>query len=61
MNCIINHVWPKFEIKNIPKIWLAYAISVSEIMLDPKIEGIQVSENEIKLKILANLDNLVSF
>jgi hypothetical protein len=61
MYCIIKHVWQKINIENIPKIWLAYAISISEIMLNPRILNIQASENEVKIKILKNLRKLVSF
>ena len=61
MHCIIKHVWQKIEIENIPEIWLAYAISISEIMLDPEIKKIQASEPEVKVKILKNLSKLVSF
>jgi hypothetical protein len=61
MYCIIKHVWSTIEIENIPNTWLAYAISISEIMLNPEIKNIQVSENEVKLKISKNSRNLVSF
>lgn len=61
MYCILKNVWPKNEIKNIPEIWLAYAISISEIMLNPEIKNIQASEHEVKLKILKNSRKLVSF
>jgi hypothetical protein len=61
MYCIIKYVWPKIKVENIPKTWLAYAISISEIMLNPEIKSIQVSENEVKLKILKNSRKLVSF
>lgn len=61
MYCIIKHVWPKIKVENIPECWLAYAISISEIMLNPEIKNIQVSENEVKLKILKNSRKLVSF
>lgn len=61
MHCIIKHVWQKIEIENIPEIWLAYAISISEIMLDPAIKKIQASEPKVKVKILKNLSKLVSF
>jgi hypothetical protein len=61
MHCIIKHVWQKIEIKNILEVWLAYAISISEIMLNPKINSIQASEHEVKIKILKNLRKLVSF
>jgi hypothetical protein len=54
-------VWHKIEIQNIPEIWLAYAISISEIMLNPGINSIQSSEHEVKVKILKNLKKLVSF
>lgn len=61
MYCIIKHVWPTFKIENIPDIWLAYAVSISEIMLDPEIKNIQVSENEVKFKISRNSKKMVSF
>jgi len=61
MYCIIKHVWQKIEIENILEIWLAYAISISEIMLNPKIKNIQASENEVQIKIQKNLRKLVSF
>ena len=61
MYCIIKHVWQKIEIENILKIWLAYVISISEIMLNPKIKNIQASENEVQIKIQKNLRKLVSF
>ena len=61
MHCIIKHVWQKIEIENILEIWLAYAISISEIMLNPKIKNIQASENEVQIKIQKNLRKLVSF
>jgi len=54
-------VWQKIEIENIPEIWLAYVISISEIMLNPKIKNIQTSENEVQIKIQKNLRKLVSF
>jgi len=61
MYCIIKHVWQKIEIENILEIWLAYVISISEIMLNPKIKNIQASENEVQIKIQKNLRKLVSF
>ena len=61
MYCIIKHVWQKIEIENIPEIWLAYAISISKIMLNPKIKNIQALENEVQIKIQKNLRKLVSF
>ena len=61
MYCIIKHVWQKIEIENILEIWLAYAISISEIMLNSKIKNIQASENEVQIKIQKNLRKLVSF
>jgi hypothetical protein len=59
MYCIIKHVWAK-NIGNVPNVWLAYAISICEIMLNPEIQKIQVSENEIKLKMSRNSERLVS-
>jgi hypothetical protein len=61
MHCIIKHVWQKIEIENIPEIWLAYSISICEIMLNPEIKNIQASENEVQIKIQKNLRKLVSF
>ena len=61
MYCIIKHMWQKIKIENILEIWLAYAISISEIMLNPKIKNIQASENEVQIKIQKNLRKLVSF
>jgi hypothetical protein len=60
MYCIIKHVWP-IKLENIPDIWISYAISISEIILNPEIKNIQVSENEVKLKISKNSKKLVSF
>lgn len=60
MYCIIQNVWPKIKIESIPKVWLTYAISISELMLNPEIKTIQVSENEVKMKISKNSKKLVS-
>jgi hypothetical protein len=61
MHCIIKHVWPTTKIENIPNIWLTYAISISEIILNPEIKQIMVSENEVKLKMSRNSRKLVNF
>ena len=61
MYCIIDQVWPKLAIRNIPKTWLAYAISVAEIILNPDTETIQIYENDVQLRMIKNQQVVVSF
>jgi len=53
MTKIIDKTWKNK--KDAPKIQIAYAISVCEVMLNPKIHRLQISEQLIKPKILKNL------
>ena len=49
---IIEKIWR--EKKNIPKIQIAYAISICEMLLNPNNLIIQVSEEIIKPKLARN-------
>src|SRR5581483_2107465 len=53
MTKIINKIWK--HKKDVPKIQIAYAISVCETILNPKILRIQISEQFVKPKILKYL------
>lgn len=48
MNCILQKLWPKTDLKKVPDIWIAYAASTSEILLNPNIPTIQISEAKMK-------------
>jgi len=61
MHCIIDQVWPKLKIKDVPKIWLAYAITVAEIILNPETETIHIFENDVQLRMIKNQKIVVSF
>ena len=58
MSKIIDKVWPIK--KKVPKVHIAYAISVCEFILNPKNKKIQISEFPIKHKILKYLNKLVN-
>ncbi|RHZ64545.1 hypothetical protein Glove_323g39 [Diversispora epigaea] len=53
MTKIIKNVWPKK--KNIPNLQITWAISISEIFLNPKNEVIKMSEEIIQLALARNL------
>ncbi|RHZ89345.1 hypothetical protein Glove_16g19 [Diversispora epigaea] len=53
MTKIIKNVWPKK--KNIPNLQIAWAISISEIFLNPKNEVIKMSEEIIQPTLARNL------
>jgi hypothetical protein len=53
MTKIINKIWKNK--KDAPKVQIAYAISVCETILNPKILRIQISEQSVKPKILKYL------
>ncbi|RHZ78922.1 hypothetical protein Glove_154g3 [Diversispora epigaea] len=53
MTKIIKNVWPKK--KNIPNLQIAWAISISEIFLNPKNEVIKMSEEIIQPALARNL------
>ncbi|RHZ84076.1 hypothetical protein Glove_85g152 [Diversispora epigaea] len=53
MTKIIKNVWSKK--KNIPNLQIAWAISISEIFLNPKNEVIKMSEEIIQLALARNL------
>ena len=48
MTCILQKLWPKTDLKQVPDIWIAYAASTSEILLNPSIPTIQISEAKMK-------------
>ncbi len=48
MHCILQKLWPKTDLKNIPDVWIAYTVGTAEILLNPKIPNIQVSETKMK-------------
>ena len=48
MTCILQKLWPKTDLKQVPDIWIAYAASTSEILLNPSIPTIQISEEKIE-------------
>jgi len=48
MTCILQKLWPKTDLKQVPDIWIAYAASTSEILLNPNIPTIQISEAKMK-------------
>jgi hypothetical protein len=68
MTCILQKLWPKTDLKQIPDIWIAYAASTSEILLNPNIPTIQISEAKMKPrlkkylkvveKIIGNVDEI---
>ena len=68
MTCILQKLWPKTDLKQVPDIWIAYAASTSEILLNPNIPTIQISEAKMKLrlkkylkvveKIIGNVDEI---
>src|SRR5256885_12149002 len=49
MTCILQKLWPKTDLKQVPDIWIAYAASTSEILLNPSIPTVQISEAKMKL------------
>ena len=51
MTCILQKLWPKTDLKQVPDIWIAYAASTSEILLNPSIPTIQISEAKMKLRL----------
>lgn len=51
MTCILQKLWPKTDLKQVPDIWIAYAASTSEILLNPNIPTIQISEAKMKPKL----------
>lgn len=53
MTNIIKNVWPKK--KNIPNLQIAWVVSVSETFLDPKQDGIKMSEEKIRPTLEKNL------
>jgi hypothetical protein len=53
MTRIIKNVWPKQ--KKIPNLQIAWAISITEIFLNPNNESIKISEEIIKPILLKNL------
>ena len=70
MTCILQKLWPKTDLKQVPDIWIAYAASTSEILLNPSIPTIQISEAKMKPrlkkylkvveKIIGNVDEIFS-
>ena len=70
MTCILQKLWPKTDLKQVPDIWIAYAASTSEILLNPSIPTIQISEAKMKPrlkkylkvveKIINNVDEIFS-
>ena len=66
----ITKLWPKTDLKQVPDIWIAYAASTSEILLNPSIPTIQISEAKMKPrlkkylkvveKIIDNVDEIFS-
>jgi hypothetical protein len=70
MTCILQKLWPKTDLNNVPDIWIAYTASTSEILLNPNIPTIQISEAKMKPrlkkylkvveKIINNLDEIFS-
>jgi hypothetical protein len=68
MTCILQKLWPKTDLKQVPDIWIAYAASTSEILLNPNIPTIQISEAKMKPrlkkylkvveKIIGNVDEI---
>ena len=68
MTCILQKLWPKTDLKQVPDIWIAYAASTSEILLNPNILTIQISEAKMKPrlkkylkvveKIIGNVDEI---
>lgn len=58
---ILEKLWPKNKIKNIPKVLIAYAVGICEIFLNPDNRTIQIVESDIKNRIRKNLKKMVSF
>ena len=58
---MLEKLWPKNKIKNIPKVLIAYAVGICEIFLNPDNRTIQIVESDIKNRIRINLKKMVSF
>ena len=56
MTKIINKIWPAK--KNVPKLHIAYAISICEFILNPSNLRIQISEASIKFQITKYLQRI---
>jgi len=56
MALIINRAWKENK-KDIPKVQIAYAISICEVFLNPDNHHVKLSEKLIKQKIRKNLVN----
>lgn len=61
MTLIIKKVWPKEDYKEIRHNWIAFAVTVAEILLDSDIPGIQITESIAKPRIEIHIQNIVSF
>ena len=58
---MLEKLWSKNKIKNIPKVLIAYAVGICEIFLNPDNRTIQIVESDIKNRIRINLKKMVSF
>jgi hypothetical protein len=57
---ILRKVWPTSNLENIPNVWIAYAVGISEILLNPNISTIQASESKMRPKLKKYLKVVVS-
>ena len=57
---ILEKLWPKSELKNVPEILISYTVRISEVLLNLENKNIQITEQIIKLKIMKNLRDIVS-
>src|SRR6266513_3083884 len=58
MTLIMKKVWPKEDYRHN---WIAFAVTVAEILLDSDIPGIQITESIAKPRIEIHIQNIVSF
>jgi hypothetical protein len=61
MTRILQKVWPRNDVREIRHHWIAYAVTVCEILLDPEIPSIQITELIAKPRMRIHLQNIVSF
>jgi hypothetical protein len=59
INRILSRVWK--NLRNIPKLQIAFAISICEILLDPDTDNIVMNETTLQNRIRANLVSFQNF
>jgi len=58
---ILQKLWPRDNLKNIPRVWISFVIGTVEVLLNPYIPNIKVSEQIMKPKLRKYEDFVVSF